>query len=80
MQASGQVSAQIAHPVQSSGRSNTADGYPCRLIAAPIPMHPFGQAGTQSSHALHRSKSISIRPVAVTLFPTAYSYFGLNSK
>jgi hypothetical protein len=50
------------------------------LMGAPIPMHPFGQAGTQSSHALHRSKSISIRPVAVTLSSAAYSYFGLNSK
>jgi hypothetical protein len=29
---------------------------------------------------LHRSKSISIRPVAVTLSSIAYSYFGLNSK
>ncbi len=80
MHASGHVSAQIAHPVQSSGRSKTADAYPCRLMAVPIPMHPFGQEGTQSSQALHRSKSISIRPVAVTLSPTAYSYFGLNSK
>jgi hypothetical protein len=80
MHASGHVSAQIAHPVQSSGRSKTADPYPCRLIGVPNPMHPFGQAGTQSSHALHRSKSISMRPVAVTLSPTAYSYFGLNSK
>ena len=80
MHASGHVSAQIAHPVQSSGRSKTADAYPCRLMAEPIPMHPFGQTGTQSSHDLHRSKSISIRPVAVTLSSTAYSYFGLNSK
>jgi hypothetical protein len=65
MHASGHVSAQIAHPVQSSGRPKTADAYPCRLMAAPITMQSFGQAGTQSSHALHRSKSISIRPVAV---------------
>ena len=80
MHASGHVSAQIAHPVQSSGRSKTADAYPCLLMATPITMHPFGQAGTQSSHALHRSKSISIRPVAVMLSSSAYSYFGLNSK
>ena len=80
MHASGHVSAQIAQPVHSSGRSNTADGYPARLIAAPITMQSFGQAGTHSSHALHRSKSISIRPVAVMLPSTAYSYFGLNSK
>jgi len=80
MQASGHVSAQIAHPVQSSGRSKMADAYPCRLMAVPITMHSFGQAGTHSSHALHRSKSISIRPVAVTRSSTAYSYFGLNSK
>jgi hypothetical protein len=80
MHASGHVSAQIAHPVQSSGRSKTADAYPCRLMDEPIPMHTFGQAGTHSSHALHRSKSISIRPVAVTLSSTAYSYLGLNSK
>jgi len=73
MHASGHVSAQIAHPEQSSGRSKTADAYPCRLMAVPIPMHSVGQAGTQSSHALHRSKSISIHPVAVTLFSTAYS-------
>jgi hypothetical protein len=53
-------------------------------------MQFFGQTGTQSSHALHRSKSISIRPVAIpSPFPSrrpfrpplaAYSYFGLNSK
>ena len=85
MQTSGQVSAQIAHPVQSSGRANTAAAYPCRLNRAPSSMHPLGQAGTHSSHALHRSKSISIRPVAVALPslprpPLPYSYFGLNSK
>jgi len=85
MHTSGHVSAQVAHPVQSSGRANTADAYPCRLIFAPISMHDFGQAGTQSSHALHRSKSISIRPVAVAppspgRSPFPYSYFGLNSK
>jgi hypothetical protein len=67
MHASGHVSAQIAHPVQSSGRSKTADPYPWRLMVVPMAMHPFGHAGTHSSHALHRSKSISIRPVAVTL-------------
>jgi len=67
-------------PVQSSGRSKTADPYPCRLMAC-HPDAPFGQAGTHSSHALHRSKSISIRPVAVLYPPSAaYSYFGLNSK
>jgi hypothetical protein len=71
MQASGHVSAQIPHPVQSSGRSKTADPYPWRLMGVPIPMHSFGQAGTHSSHALQRSKSISIRPVAVTLSSTA---------
>ena len=85
MHTSGHVSAQIAHPVQSSGRTKTADAYPCRLNVVPISMHDFGQAGTHSSHALHRSKSISIRPVAVALPslprpPLPYSYFGLNSK
>ena len=74
MHASGHVSAQSAHPEQSSGRSKTADAYPCRLIAVPIPMQFVGQTGTQSSHALHRSKSISIRPVAVTL-----SSFGVSA-
>jgi hypothetical protein len=39
-------------------------------------MQFFGHAGTHSSHALHRSKSISIRPVA----GICQSYFGLNSK
>jgi hypothetical protein len=39
------------------------------LMGAPMPMHIFGQAGTHSSHALHRSKSISIRPVAVIRSP-----------
>jgi len=90
MQTSGHVSAQRAHPVQSSGRAKTAAVYPCRLISLPISMQFFGQTGTQSSHALHRSKSISIRPVAIpSPFPSrrpfrpplaAYSYFGLNSK
>jgi hypothetical protein len=67
MHTSGHVSAQIAHPVQSSGRAKTAGAYPCRLNFAPISMQSFGQAGTHSSHALHRSKSISIRPVAVAI-------------
>jgi len=85
MHTSGHVSAQIAHPVQSPGRANTAAAYPCRLNFPPISMHPFGHAGTHSSHDLHRSKSISIRPVAVAVSspprpPAAYSYFGLNSK
>lgn len=76
MQTSGQVSAQIAHPVQSSGLAKTAAAYPCALIFPPISMQFFGQAGTHSSHALHRSKSISMRPVAAI----GQSYFGLNSK
>ena len=65
MAVSGHSSAQAAHPVQSSGRAKTAEAKPNRLMAFPISMHPFGQAGTQSSHALHRSKSISILPVAM---------------
>ena len=36
-----------------------------RLGKPEVRLH--GQAGTHSSHALHRSKSISIRPVAVAL-------------
>jgi len=76
MHTSGQASAQIAHPLQSSGLAKTAAAYPCRLIFAPISMQSFGQAGTHNSHALHRSKSISMRPVAAI----DQSYFGLNSK
>lgn len=69
MQTSGHVSAQIAQPVQSSGRANVTATYPCLLMALPVSMHFFGQAGTHSSHALHRSKSISILPVAMTVSP-----------
>jgi hypothetical protein len=85
MQTSGQTSAQIAHPVQSSGRAKTAVAYPWRLTWFPISITPLGQAGTQSSHALHLSRSISILPVALAALPfivslALHSYFGLNSK
>jgi hypothetical protein len=69
MHTSGQVSAQMAHPVQSPGLAKTAAAYPCALIPVPMSMHFFGQAATHSSHALHRSKSISMRPVAVAVPP-----------
>jgi hypothetical protein len=71
MQTSGQVSAHMAQPVQSSGLAKKAAAYPCPLIFVPISMHFFGQAGPHSSHALHRSNSISIRPVAVAVLPSA---------
>jgi len=64
MQTSGQHSAQMAHPVQSPGRTKTAAAYPWALMDVPISMHRFGQAATHSSHALHRSESIAMRPVA----------------
>jgi hypothetical protein len=69
MATSGHVSAHAAQPVQSSGRAKTAAGYPCRLRDCPISMQFFGHVGTQSSHALHLSKSITILPVAMTWLP-----------
>jgi len=69
MQLSGQITAHEAQPVQASGATIKAVGYPLLFTSAESANTAHGHEATQTPHPLQRSLSTTIVPLILAITP-----------